>query len=933
MVLLLLCMVMLSRVRSRLVVCVDGFALNTRDSVTVGRGSNVAFDLVPSDYLVVKPDSSGWSWKVSEACLKSDSICYFKINDKNPNLHLLEAGQVVVVKIGNEKHTLDVSQLDGLLDGHDSQYVMLRNVLEKQRQETGKGSGDFRKMASLRSFFYRERGKFGGLKGPWQLVILDLHTTIEGQGSAIGFCASGHVDQCLKVQFYRMAEYSFLSKDSDIFRVGEVNYMAKPMLITTRWGAGHAMLRANGEGIEVTYPKPLTYTEDCDTLKQLTGRNTSLVTLLQADGSLPVGHSLFVPQFSSAMPQEVCHVRLMGDSIVVADKKVKSRWMLMPHLQRTTVDQGVGRIHLQVGKLGTKMMLSYLWLPLAVFLLTFFTYPLFMRVDGISIRNKTPWATRLPNLFQMVALIAFVYGVCRVMVAFKLSWTYPYFEKLTGVVVVSVALIQMLLYNLSVVFNQDILLAKPTLRGRRVRKKTLRPWAAFGVAVAGVALCAAGMYYMDHHFSRDILKSYMEGDTFSPFPWKWASLKGTNDLHRSVPYTLMLFNVLAILVMLLRNVFPNIFSGIHRILFGSQKAALSSDDNHRFAFLRRANGRAVAVALCYAFFVALASVIPGNFSSALITLLLVVGMGHAMSLMDYTESRLWGLATSLAITLIMLLAAIAMPGADKGYFTNYLGFACMAVVLYALASKYKRKSPSSSELSENIVEHRWMNWVLVGVLACVLFLVPKAMSLFYDAEEVDYSRTSRRFQMYSQFDKYRNSGYRYAVSDAEFMTVMIHGMYNASGADPLSPEHHPLHPSVSTGQSPVVLNDVSLPIAFFGTYGILSYVVFFSLLALLLLAVLGYGIPGADGEGRMSLSTLDVDVTMLWRLLAVMMWVCTSYYLYASYVGQFPFTGRLCPGYGVDSVGEALESAILLAFMTTSLLKYDSKTAEEVSRL
>ena len=55
------------------------------------------------------------------------------------------------------------------------------------------------------------------------------------------------------------------------------------------------------------------------------------------------------------------------------------------------------------------------------------------------------------------------------------------------------------------------------------------------------------------------------------------------------------------------------------------------------------------------------------------------------------------------------------------------------VVLYAIASKYKRKSPSSAELSENIVEHRWMNWVLVGVLACVLFLVPKAMSLFYDA--------------------------------------------------------------------------------------------------------------------------------------------------------------------------------------------------------
>ena len=55
--------------------------------------------------------------------------------------------------------------------------------------------------------------------------------------------------------------------------------------------------------------------------------------------------------------------------------------------------------------------------------------------------------------------------------------------------------------------------------------------------------------------------------------------------------------------------------------------------------------------------------------------------------------------------------------------------------------------------------------------------------------------------------------------------------------------------------------------------------------------------------------------------MAVMMWVGTSVYLYGSYLGTFPFTGKLCPGFGVDSVGEVLESMILLAFMTATRLR------------
>ena len=111
----------------------------------------------------------------------------------------------------------------------------------------------------------------------------------------------------------------------------------------------------------------------------------------------------------------------------------------------------------------------------------------------------------------------------------------------------------------------------------------------------------------------------------------------------------------------------------------------------------------------------------------------------------------------------------------------------------------------------------------------------------------------------------------------------------------------------------MVLNDLSLQCAFFGAYGWLAYIVYFSLLILLLWVVLHYTL-------RRSAYTQYLHTQQRWRLVAVMMWVGTTLYLYASYVNQFPFTGRLNPGFGVDSVGEMLESAILLAFMTATPL-------------
>ncbi|MBR7066056.1 MAG: hypothetical protein IKI36_05115 [Prevotella sp.] len=919
-----LCLCMLSCVRERVVVSIDGFDLHAPEGVTVGRASDICFDKVPHDFLIIRRTAGGFSWQVNDRWLRSDSLCYFHINGENPNAHKLSESQTIVVGTGRQRTALPVRELDALLSGHESQYVMLRNALEKRRQETGGDQGDFRERREIRSFLYRSKSHWGSL-GAWQLVILDRHTTIEGDGTSIGYATADSVANCCKVQFYRLMEYSLMSDSKKLFRIGDVSYLAKPVLQTTAWEAGHAMIREEDGWFTVRYPKPLTYSEDCGILREMTEGKTSSLTLQQTDGSLPVGQSVYIPQFSRKVSEEVCHLTVAGDSLLVAGQRVKSGWSLVPRLSPVEVTMGQARLHLHTAVIGMGLLCSYLWLPLVIFLLIFFAYPKLMDVEGKNIRGMTLWAEDLPRMFRMVSAIALIYCICKVMIAVKLSWTAPYFEKLTGVVVVDSGLLLMLLFSLSVLVNYDFLQAGESPRGHIGWRK----WAALLVAVFGVALCFFALKVMDRGFSREVLASYQPGEVFSYNPFAWTKKNGINDLHRSIPYTLLLFNLLTILLLLAHNVRATLKQWQSKGRREERDRVLQHNRKKRWwSSGRISNWVALGVALAFAILVVLATLIPGNFSSAPISLLVILGMGYALMRVDFVHNRVWAFLTSVGVAAMLLIAAVAPSTADKGYFTNCLGLVSLVVLLYVIVSKYDH-SPSSADLSNDAKERKIMNILMGMMMLFAVFAVPKIMTLLLDVENVDYDRSPRRFEMASQFDDYRNSGYRYAVSDTEFMMVMVHSMFNADGRDPLSPERHVLHPSVSTGQSPVVLNDVAVPVAFFGTYGWAAYVVYFGLLVLLLVSVVGYCLPAKRQLER----GVEIDVRMLWRLLAVLMWVGTSCYLYGSYVGRFPFTGRLNPGFGVDSVGEILESAILLAFMTAVSLRRDKQVRTNQSRL
>ncbi len=110
-----LCVLMLSRIQRRMILSVEGFDLPATEEVTVGRQSGVCFDKIPQGFLKVTRDGDGFAWQVSDECLRNDSLCYFKVNNSNPNLHALHDGQTIDVAVGGERMSLAVGQLGELM--------------------------------------------------------------------------------------------------------------------------------------------------------------------------------------------------------------------------------------------------------------------------------------------------------------------------------------------------------------------------------------------------------------------------------------------------------------------------------------------------------------------------------------------------------------------------------------------------------------------------------------------------------------------------------------------------------------------------------------------------------------------------------------------------------------------------------------------------
>ncbi|MBP5385903.1 MAG: hypothetical protein J6Y97_00790, partial [Prevotella sp.] len=479
---------------------------------------------------------------------------------------------------------------------------------------------------------------------------------------------------------------------------------------------------------------------------------------------------------------------------------------------------------------------------------------------------------------------------------------------------------------------------------------------------------------MDNMVNQSVINSYFNEEVFNIRPWKWLEEYGINDTHRSVVYALLFIEGVVLVLWLAADCFwrpisncwekvQNFWNGVGekmtrkleemwsritkglpmKIIMTATLLLLSVFVIFKVGFSWLLLIVLLAItALVYflqfvrdAFIEALKSLFPshfllfvvlyaigkvsGNFGTAFITLIVILGMTRALSSVKLYEGQLPRYTILCQMFFISLAYIAAAMVGDHGYMTNYLGFVMCFVCFFFLMERPMAYFNSQYQMARN--EKGWVNGVLL-VLVVLLVAMTFICSHLFSPEKVNYDRLARRVMLYSNFDDLERSGYRYSESDAEFMVIMSHYMHPAEGSDPLSNDNHFLHTSVSSGQSPVVLNDMSMPAAFFGSYGVyLTSFTFFLLLFIVMWQVMMFSLSYYDSDARLTRA-------MQWRLLAMMMWVGTSFYIYLSYVGRLPFTGRLIPGYGVDAVGEALETAILLAFMAAVTCR-ENKTNEK----
>lgn len=1034
------------RIPQKFVFMADSMTFNDATSISIGENSDLNFHGVPHDYITVSADGNGGAhWTIGKQ--HRDTLQYFKINNVNPNAHdvLNSSSQEIVIHIPTTTRRGIDTTLTVSIKGSEvweewsrfsrqsdvmARHLVVRHLLPKAA-EAGSAPDSATLMRQLdnghiRSFFHCEHGALGRIAGI-RLVILDSATTIDGTG----YTYSGDIDtQHCKVQFYNVTNYCYADgSGSKQFQIGDVNYVMKPIVRLTEWGAGHVMLRFDAKKrIDVMLPKGIGYVGTVDSLRSYAENSSNVITFRQSSQSYPTNSDIFLPYFSHNANQDLFNLKFSteGNVLTVTDgnntptvvSNPSSLTQFIPALRKVALKSGSTEVHARIGFIDTPFILRYILLSflVLVLLLAITLGPWSpLRNDECRGLYAQDEISSLPAYVATLLVVVFAFCVCKSMIALKLSYSYPYFEKLTVITPFNCAMLLLVAFTLMLIANSGLTTYRPRAR-RRNASGSMSRWGVWGmlVAMAG-GLCYTLFFMSDPQIAADVKASYLPHEINFAANWLTPTAYGTLDNHRTVCYTLIVVEGLLLLILAMAysvgtewitkpitsigktivRCFPASFS--HRaatlwddVISGAPmpflaRLTLPPSGENRGGMPTARNAKTkdamrtfwndaishipaalvlLAIVLLMAIFggsslltyivlgvlllvlfvdfvhdaflATLRDLFPshiiiicclfflgsrmGNFGTAFITLTVILGLTNALSRVQFTDPNHAGAASlprhvvfveMLFISLFYMGAAMV---ADNGYLTNYLGFIMAVLCFY-----FVRQRPGHSGRRLDAADRREYTWVRrsLAAVALLVVLLPGICSHLVDPEEVNYSRMTRRVMLFSNFGDLQKVGYRYAESDSEFMVVMSHYMQMADGGDPLSNDTHFLHASVSTGQSPVVLNDLSMPVAFFGSYGLwITTAVYFLLIFALLMLVFSYTFANVPHRANVFLTR-----PMQWRLLAVMMWAGTSLYIYFSYLGVLPFTGRLNPGYGVDAVGEALETAVLLAFMAVTTVR------------
>jgi hypothetical protein len=892
----------------RLYFAIDKFETGKRNNITIGQNSDIVYEGIVPEFMSVSYDGV-FNWRINEEYLTSDSLYYFKVNDENPSVYTIKRDDVIRVNYNGQSYPLPYDSIYDVVKGQKTEYYSIRNILKLDN-------------GTLKSLIYVERDYFEFLDielrnniKSIQIIILDRYTYLN---DTIGYRSSGTTNEPeFKLQFFSVTENQAKHKEKDTKQmfVGDVNYYVKPMVLLTAWGAGHIMMRPNGNHIEVTFPKAITFSESIAKIDSLIKNAGSEIVIKQKQSAFSTQNDIYLPAFSCALPTEVCqierhngqdkiHIRPFNqtnDSIMLKDDND-----CLPAMDKMISDYGedVGKVYFRTRNLNSGFYLSGYTCLSAIFILVILgLFTLFYEgkkcpqyrggTSCIYYDEAKNWVYYLSALFT----VFYVYMCCKIFIATKLSFSYPFFEKIYPVGILSASLQMLLLFALIALINY-------TGIKRFQNGQPFRPFVGLLFPIL-VGLSLVWFWLLpntQNNFMDGAMRSYKTFFLGFKHVLSWHSSISMNDNHTTVYYTLIVLIVAVSLITSLVYAFA-----IFKKKSTETKASTSKNTNKT---------KRIIITLLALIAIAIFSVIlPGNFSALIITPLIIVSLSSVLNWVfewqksiKWKEKDLFYFNIPLAMLICACFLGVTMLG-DAGYLTNFIGFILATLIFFALI-----------ELEQaNYVGNRkeWTFIIVAGFMVVLSwFIIDCAIPKFFPSDKVNYERYSRRLNMFTDFESVQKTGFRYNESDAEFMVALSHYMHPKSENDIFNEKHH-LHPSVSTGQSPVVLNDVSFPAAFYAPLRGAA-VIFFLLQIALFVLVLGFSIGGIK---IFNIGNPRLHIQMRWRILAVCMWVGTSLYIFASYLGFVPFTGRLIPGFGVDAVGEAVESVLLFTFMGAMIWK------------
>jgi len=947
----------------RLYFSITQFDLPNSNDFTIGENSDVCFKGIPEKYMTVSYDKGAYSYKIND----TDRCLYYKINNENINLH--EIGKESIITISTTPVTGD--SIYSKIKNFDNEYYMLKDLFPEICNSTNNSEFEFNSFIQKKGNIYKlvildKYTKING-DGYCYSKTLDPGTDLKIQFFKMN-------NWSVKKQEKNWLDYMRFWNNKNYYSDNIRTYFAKPVQVFTDWGAGHILIKRNDSHFSVTFPKAITTTIPIDGITKATGDSSKTGVYLKQmlKSYYPLPTDFYIPAFSNALSEYVCELSGVKNNNLIFQESEKKDTLLLstsgsfiPKINAENQQLVAGGITYKTRVLNKVFYWSKHWVLAAIwFVLGVILFLSFPESGG------GPKAEKVQDMrwyiLGMFTLFWFFLNQ-KLLIAEKLTFTYPYFENIYPVAYLTTLFSLFTMFLLIIVKNRSFLnntsLKYITIKKglfsttkKDIQLKISYNWIwKFIISIFIIIICVKAYNGITESFVSPIWNSYLKEEISFLHPFS-NSIK---DNHFSV------FELVGCLLFVLILIFN--FNFLEKtIIWVEKKFSLTVNMKLKFQNIKmklqniKLIYRIIIIGIIIGIIVGICVFVLGeNYSTALAVLILLIILSQLMEKLAPTipapdERYKWkkflfwefncqenpkyepsegknfcGISTNLEWyktnllthklwpwivgTLAFVCSFVSIGISDFGFFINVFGIAATWIFLIFCCSKVDSGVGNNTSLI--ILKWNFGLGLILGILV-IYFVVVGIFNLYSNTEKIDYSRESRRIQNCISSNEVKNAGYLYSESDMQWMEVMRHyaeKVETGRGDDyDIYSEENNFHQLVSTGQSPVILNDVGIPGVYlasmrgWGWFGLL-----FGVLALgFFVYLFSIGDTWRQGE-------FTINRQLIGQLLACNLWIGVTLYLLASYYWIVPFTGRLIPGFGVDAVGEALEIIVLFAFMCT----------------